>query len=208
MRCNECRRRLLAGSPGEFATASNDGTLTAHLASCRECASFLKEQQRIARALKYIAAETGAPALSGRFEGAIAEAFDRSTLRRGLARFRPRLRFALIFASAIALLVLGFVLAAIHRMERRVAPVERAKQAEPERFVAVPYAIPPAPYERTEIVRMQVSLAALRALGFQVHTPEMGGSVAADVLCGQDGRVVAIAVLPDSAASSTEKMEE
>jgi hypothetical protein len=102
----------------------------------------------------------------------------------------------------------GFVLSEIHRVERRVAPVERTNQAEPERFVAVPYVIPPAPYERTEIVRMQVSLAALRALGFQVHTPETGGSVAADVLCGQDGRVVAIAVLPDSATKPSERMEE
>jgi hypothetical protein len=59
-------------------------------------------------------------------------------------------------------------------------------------FIAIPYTIPPAPYERTTIMRMDVEVGALIAAGFQVHEPHAGASVPADVLFAQDGRAVAI----------------
>ena len=65
-------------------------------------------------------------------------------------------------------------------------------------FVPIPYVAPLAPYERPQVVRMAVPMMALMAAGFEVHTPDAAGSVTADVLVGQDGRPLAIRLLPDS----------
>jgi hypothetical protein len=67
-----------------------------------------------------------------------------------------------------------------------------APKADDEPFVAIPYVAPLAPYERATVVRMEVATTALKAAGFDVHGPELGGSITADVLMGQDGRVHAI----------------
>jgi hypothetical protein len=72
----------------------------------------------------------------------------------------------------------------------RSRPAVRAKEV----FIAIPYTIPPAPYERTTVVRMNVEVAALRAAGFDVQAIN-DGSVPADVLFAQDGRAVAIHTL-------------
>jgi hypothetical protein len=61
-----------------------------------------------------------------------------------------------------------------------------------EPFVRVPYVVPPAPYERTEVLRMEVPVATLLAAGLEVHVPAVEGTVSADVLIGQDGRALAI----------------
>jgi hypothetical protein len=119
-------------------------------------------------------------------------------------------RVRLTFALASALCVIAVIVAGVLHGRKQNAPFQMRAQveAEPEQFVAVPYVVPPASYERTEVVRMQVSLSALEALGFQVHTAETGGSVTADVLCGQDGRVMAIAILSDSRIRPEERVKE
>ena len=65
-------------------------------------------------------------------------------------------------------------------------------------FLEIPYTAPLAPYERTRIVRMEVPVAALIAAGFDVHAPDTGAAVEADVLFGQDGRAHAFRVLSSS----------
>lgn len=206
MRCNECRSRLFAGPPGTFVLSSYDRDVTNHLENCAECRGFLERQGKLAEELRRMAAETSPPVLSGQTEKFLTTAFDRrvSRSRRVGLSLSPRL----VFALPAALCVVALIVAGIHHERRHSVPIEPAQtDAESEQFVAVPYVVPPAPYERTEVVRMQVSLSALRALGFQVHTPETGGSVAADVLCGQDGRVVAISILPDSMNAPKDRME-
>jgi hypothetical protein len=61
-----------------------------------------------------------------------------------------------------------------------------------EPFVAFPYVAPPAPYERAQVQRMDIPVAALAAAGFQLRGPETAGVVRADVLLGQDGRAYAL----------------
>lgn len=75
---------------------------------------------------------------------------------------------------------------AIHRV-REIPPTE-------EVFLKIPYVIPPAPYERTEVVRMDVPVAALIGAGFSVNAAA-SDSVPADVMVGQDGRALAVAFL-------------
>jgi hypothetical protein len=88
----------------------------------------------------------------------------------------------------IAALVLAAVL--IRRPASAPAPVEQAQTG----FVRIPYVVPPLPYERTEIVHMDVPVAALIAVGFRRDEPA-GASVPAEVLVGQDDRPLAIRIL-------------
>lgn len=92
---------------------------------------------------------------------------------------------------AIAVPVMTAVVFAVVLM-RRPAPlaVEPAQTG----FVRIPYVVPPLPYERTEIVHMNVPVAALIAVGFRRQEPA-GASVAAEVLVGQDDRPLAIRVV-------------
>ena len=69
-------------------------------------------------------------------------------------------------------------------------PVRQASPMQ-EVFQRVPYVVPPAPYERTEVVRMEVPVAALISAGFKMNMPA-ADSVSADILLGQDDRPLAV----------------
>jgi hypothetical protein len=69
-----------------------------------------------------------------------------------------------------------------------------------EPFIEIPYIAPLAPYERTTIVRMDVPVSALIAAGFDMHAPDTGAALRADVLFGQDGRAHAIRLVSNSIA--------
>ena len=75
-------------------------------------------------------------------------------------------------------------------------------------FVQVPFVPPPAPYERIELVRQNVPIAALIAAGFDVHVPDAGGALAADVLRGQDGRAIAIRLVTDSSSKFEGRIDQ
>lgn len=62
-------------------------------------------------------------------------------------------------------------------------------------FVPIPYVLPPAPYERVEVVRMKLPVAALIAAGFQMQTADLGAEAEADVIVGQDGRARAVRLI-------------
>ena len=87
-------------------------------------------------------------------------------------------------ACALALCV---ILAAV--LNVRPAPRQSSSN---EAFVAFPYVAPLAPYERAQIQRIDIPVAALVAAGFQLRGPETAGVVRADVLLGQDGRAYAL----------------
>jgi len=89
-----------------------------------------------------------------------------------------------LLAAAAALIV---VVALRHRTVTPV-PVPAPTQ---EVFLRIPYVVPPAPYERTEVVRMDVPVAALIAAGLKVDRLA-GETVSADVVVGQDDRPLAV----------------
>ena len=84
--------------------------------------------------------------------------------------------------AAAAVLLIG--------TSRPVAPT-------PAPFIEIPYVAPLAPYERASVVRMDVPVAALIAVGFQVHGSEPGATISADVLVGQDGRPRAVRLISE-----------
>lgn len=68
-----------------------------------------------------------------------------------------------------------------------VKPVLQAPDAE-RPFIPIPYVAPLDPYERIDVVRMELPVSELIAAGLQVDTDDAGASVQADVVVGQDGR--------------------
>jgi hypothetical protein len=80
-------------------------------------------------------------------------------------------------------------------------------QANDEQFTAMPYVIPPAPYERTSVVRTEVPLQIMLSAGFQVHGEDLGSSVPADVLYGEDGRILALRLVSQPSDFSNKRMD-
>lgn len=94
-----------------------------------------------------------------------------------------RLAGALAACAAACLVLLQYLPA---RGQRVTASAGEAP------FLEMPYVAPLAPYERAEVVRMEIPVAALAAAGFEIHVPDTGAMVLADVVVGQDGRTHAI----------------
>jgi hypothetical protein len=59
-------------------------------------------------------------------------------------------------------------------------------------FVAIPYTLPLDPREPAAIVRMEMPVTALAAVGLAVAVPDPAARAQADVLVGEDGRIRAI----------------
>ncbi len=79
-----------------------------------------------------------------------------------------------------------------HLQKPTVSP-QPIPEADP--FIAIPYTVPLAPEERTTVVRMTLSAAAMAAVGFpfQPGVPQQ-----ADVLISEDGRARAIRIVANS----------
>jgi hypothetical protein len=74
--------------------------------------------------------------------------------------------------------------------------------AEPEQpFIAIPYTLPLEPYERADVMRMDLPVAALIAAGLPMNMADPAAMARADVLVGQDGRARAIRLVSVSASS-------
>ena len=70
-----------------------------------------------------------------------------------------------------------------------------------EPFIAIPYTLPLEPYERADVMRMDVPVAALIAVGLPMIMADPAALARADVLVGQDGRARAIRLVSVSASS-------
>ncbi len=136
---------------------------------------------RFDEAMGRLAAELEEAEAPPGIESAVLAEFDRVT-RRKISRFW-------IAAAGSAAAAVVVILAAMHRQPAaEQAPIAQTEQP----FVAIPYVLPPAPYERVEVVRMRVPVAALIAAGLPMRTDDPAGQAEADVLVGQDGRPRAV----------------
>jgi hypothetical protein len=106
---------------------------------------------------------------------------------------RPRWRAAMAVAAVVGACAAVWLAAVWVRPSapRRVSAVPETP------FVEMPYVAPLAPYERSEVVRMEVSVAALEAAGLEVHARDTGAMVLADLLLGQDGRAHAVRLVSE-----------
>jgi len=68
-------------------------------------------------------------------------------------------------------------------------------------FVPIPYTEPLGPWERAEVMRMEMPVSALVAAGFPVATMDPWAQASADVLVGEDGRARAVRLISISERS-------
>ena len=87
-----------------------------------------------------------------------------------------------------------------NKVEHKPAAPPSVQAEEEQPFVPIPYVLPPAPYERLEVVRMKLPVAALIAAGFRMQTADLGAEAEADVIVGQDGRARAVRLISISSA--------
>jgi hypothetical protein len=104
-----------------------------------------------------------------------------------------RVRAAIVWipqlaAALAAVLFLGAIV--VHRLAPALPNVVMD-----EAFVPIPYVQPLDPYESTTVMRMDVPVAALIAVGYKVDASDPTAVVKADVLVGEDGRAHAVRIL-------------
>jgi hypothetical protein len=135
-------------------------------------------------AMTRLAAELAAAETPAAIESAVLAEFDRVRLRRRSRQWIAGI--GVVAAATVAIVV------AQSWPERKLA-APPAIGSEMERpFMPIPYVLPPAPYERVEVVRMRVPVSALIAAGLPMQTADPGAQAEADVLVGQDGRPRAV----------------
>lgn len=123
--------------------------------------------------------------------------YARERLVRRLGTPAARRRLARWIPVAAAAIAAGLALLAI--LPRHTPPVETSEQAG---FVEIPYLAPPDPHENTTVVRIQIRVATLIAVGYRV-TADPDAIVPADVLVGEDGRAHAVRVPADVGLNGT-----
>jgi hypothetical protein len=141
-----------------------------------------------------LAAELAATEAPASVESAVLAEFDHA--QAGQAR-RKRSRVwmgAMGVAAGVAAAAVIALVVAQSRPAKPLAPALVESESE-QPFMPIPYVLPPAPYERVEVVRMQVPVAALIAAGLPLRTADAGAQAEADVLVGQDGRPRAVRLI-------------
>jgi len=62
-------------------------------------------------------------------------------------------------------------------------------------FVSIPFTAPLAPYERADVVRVELPVSALIAAGLPVRVPDPAARARADLLVSEDGRARAVRLI-------------
>jgi len=146
---------------------------------------------RLARAIDRLKAESADAQAPAGVERAVLAEFDR-------VRRRKRSMAWVVAAGAVAA-----SMAVVFTLEYRPQPeplISTAAVSEDVReseqpFVPIPYVTQLGAYERAEIVRMEVPVAALIAAGLPMRTTDPGARAEADVVVGQDGRARAVRLI-------------
>ena len=141
---------------------------------------------RLNSAMRRLAEECALQQLPPQLETALLAEFERE---------RRRNRISWIAGLAAAASILTLVSWHDPLLLKRTAP--QPVSSDDQTFVPIPYVAPPASYERIEVIRMEVPIAALIAAGLTVRTADLGARVEADVVVGQDGRARAVRLVSD-----------
>ena len=203
MNCQDSRPKLI-----EFVRsgAPRDSALAGHLEVCVECARFVDGQLALHAALASLATETVLDPAPENLEARLIAEFDAAAQigPRGQTARPSAPRWFLPTAAALAASLVGAFL--IHQPAPAPHVAEAPSGDQP--FVQIPYVAPRAPYERAAVMRMRVPLTALIAAGFEVHSADIGAAVSAEVLVGQDGRALAIRLVPNSISNPDRRLTQ
>jgi hypothetical protein len=150
---------------------------------------------RLTKAMDHLRAESAHSAAPPEIEHALRAEFDRVQHR------KRRLLWTLVGGAIAASIAVAVIFSAREHQPPPVPSVAlnepAAEQVQPSEqpFVPIPYVTPLGAYERAEIVRMEVPVAALIAAGFSMQTADPGARAQADVVVGQDGRARAVRLI-------------
>ena len=187
------------------------GRLRLHLDSCECCSNFLDEQMAVTDAVRTLGGPHEIPAPAG-LERHLLNEFDAAWPAKSRAwkwAWAPLLAAAamlLLFwqhpkpvppmariskpAPAVAAPAEARAPAAISRhAKKRPAP------AVSDPFIPIPYTMPLAPYERAQVMQVDMPVAELIAAGLPISATDQGALARADVLVGDDGRARAVRVI-------------
>jgi hypothetical protein len=193
--------------------------VAAHVEICNPCRALLRSQKRLNAAAGILAADTAQFTMPPRVERALlaefeaARAIQRSQRRRfvygvlggaiaaSLAMvawvgYRPVRKISVATSPPVAAQPAQTVLAVTEPVAKNPRKRVVRPAAEPEQpFIAIPYTLPLEPWERTDVVRMEMPVAALIAAGLPMSMTDPGARARTDVLVGQDGRARAIRLI-------------
>lgn len=175
--------------------------LTQHLLQCDRCRNVFAERRWLQDAMARVRVETTDAGPSLCTEQHIFAALD-GRRSRPVTKANTAWRWFVVgaFASVILFTV-------VFRMMTRHEAVAPSTQASEAPFTAMPYVIPPAPYERTSVIRTEVPLQIMLSAGFQVEGDDPSATALADVLYGEDGRILALRLVTEPNDSSTTRMD-
>lgn len=83
-----------------------------------------------------------------------------------------------------------------------------APAADEAPFVAIPYTVPLASWERATVMRMEMPATALAAVGLTTTIPDPRASAQTDVIVGEDGRIRAIRILSISTSNTDRSINQ
>jgi uncharacterized protein len=213
------------GFDGALVDLARGGPCTAilseHLEACDECGMALDRQMRLSAAARTLAAEADRLTAPLKVEQALLAEMEstRGNRRRliygamggaiaaSLAVFwwmasRPAPKIALaesVPVVTVASAVPQPVTEKAHSQRRKRAAQAAVTPEQP--FIAIPYTLPLEPYERADVMRMDLPVSALIAAGLPMSMMDPGALVRTDVLVGQDGRARAIRLISFSTAN-------
>jgi predicted anti-sigma-YlaC factor YlaD len=198
-RSGQFDRDIVRLARGETLPPGTAGQVEAHLDGCARCAAWFARQRELSDALRGLARdvafEVPPEALRGRVLAAFAAAYPSAT--------KPRSYPLAWLAAAAALVVMtaAGIWVSLEYQRTRSTATETVVSAEPARtldgFVTLPVAVGLPRLESGYIVRVELPVAALPALGVDVLPASTRNAVQADVLVGQDGQPRAIRLVPN-----------
>jgi anti-sigma factor RsiW len=188
---SECARvhGLLALFVDDGLAVEQSAWLRGHLEACAECRAALARFTAIDSELAGWGERLGLqnPPPPGAREQLAARLASLPAQRRAIRWMSAR---SAASAAAVAALIAAALALAVIAPHRKPLAVDRGQAA----FVGIPYVPPLDPRENAAIVRMNIRVATLIAVGYRV-TADPETIVPADVLVGEDGRAHAVRVL-------------
>jgi len=208
MTCRQLRPFIVDFARGAIDAAAVEAQLASHVQACAACRTVFERERMMSAALQRVAEASAVPPADPARELALQSAFARANAGWPTGVTRAWIRLAPV-AAVIAMVVIVWGLkvrtpsglfqdgpvtpdvAAVQSAERQRVKAE-ASADEPDvvldasSFVAWPGAASGPPLESGTLIRVDLPVSILPALGFWPPS-SAGGDVPVDILIGQDG---------------------
>jgi hypothetical protein len=195
LKCRKFEMDLMDLARGLPLDAAAHVSLAAHVESCARCRHVLDSQLRLSAMAGVVASEASRWNAPFRVEQAVL-----AELRSVESPRHRRYVYALAGAAIAASLIAAWI---VQRLapKPQVAKTVSAPALVEQPFIAIPYTPPLEPYERADVVRLDLPVAALIAAGVPIEVTDASARAQTDVLVGQDGRARAVRLVSISMAN-------